>query len=301
MERIKGKDVNLFIDGATIAGSTSCTFTLTANTADGASKSDPGDGMWDNPEFTNYSWQTGNESFVVSTASLRTLLEKVIRGDATVDVSFQDTVFDIALQGKAIITQLQVSAPNGDKATLSLSLEGCTPLTVATDGFDAEYLTTTPLRGKALMLALQDADGVYRTLAASTSHSLTVSVQTAETTTKDDNDKSTYKEVTGKSVSLSTENLLATRQSATTRGVLFMDLLQPATNGDTLKLAFGYYADSVGHEAGADADWGASEDVLLTGDFICSSISANAAVKDNATYTAEFACKGMPIVNGATT
>lgn len=292
--RLKGQDVNLFIDNAIVAGSTSCSLTLTANTADAASKSDPGDGMWDNPEFQNYGWQMSNESYVVDIASLKTLLNKVVNGDATVDVQFQ-LWHDVSMVGKAIVTQLQVSAPNGDKAQLSLSLEGCTPLSTIEGVTDVEKMKTSPIKGKALMLAMQ-TDTEFSTLAASTSHTLTVSVQTAETTTKDDNDMATYKEVTGKSVSLSTENLLALREKETESGVAYTDLYARMTVGETLKLAFGYYPESVGAAAGADADWGASQQVMLSGDFVCTNLTANGPNKENATYTAEFQGKGMPSV-----
>jgi predicted secreted protein len=197
------------------------------------------------------------------------------------------------MTGKAIVTQLQVSAPNGDKAQLSLSLEGCTPLSRNDAFMDVEKMKTIPIKGKALMLAMQ-TDTKFSTLAASTSHTLTVSVQTTETTTKDDNDRATYKEVTGKSVSLSTENLLLLKEQES--GVCFADLYSRMTVGDTLKLTFGYYPESVGAEAGADADWGASLQVMLTCDFFCSNLTANGPNKENATYTAEFQSKGMPTV-----
>ena len=293
MERIKGQDVNLFIDEAVVAGSTSCTFTLSANTADAASKTDPGDGMWDNPEFQNYSWQMGNESFVTSAAGLQTLLQKVISGDAKVGVHFQVGA-DVSFSGTAIITQLQVSASNGDKAQLSLSLEGCTPLESEAGLIDLVQQKTTPIKGKAMMLAMQ-TDTAYHTFAASTSHTLTVSVQTAEVTTKDDNDMGTYKEITGKSVSLSTENLVTVKnRPSQVTGVTFSELMAKAMEGETVKLAFGYYSASIGKEAGSDADWGSANTVLLSGDFVCTSLSANGANKENSTYSAEFSGKGMP-------
>ena len=107
----------------------------------------------------------------------------------------------------------------------------------------------------------------------------------------------TYKEVTGKSVSLSTENLLALREKETESGVAYTDLYARMTVGETLKLAFGYDPESVGAAAGADADWGASKQVMLSGDFVCTNLTANGPNKENATYTAEFQGKGMPSVD----
>lgn len=298
-KRIKGTDVNLLVDGAVIAGSTSCTFSLTANTSDAASKTDPGDGMWDNPEFQNYSWQMGNESFMCDTDGLLSLLDTVINGDAQVDVSFQiggtTDSGAICYGGKAIVSQLQVKAASNDKVTISLSLEGASSLAKVPIKTVAKQ-KTSPIKGKALMLAVEGAGNSFHTLAASTSHSLSVSVQTADVSTKDEDDSSINKEVTGKSVTLSTENLVALKTGDVETGIMLAQLADDAMTGRTLKLSVGYYPESVGAASGEDCDWGAANTVLVSGDFMCTSLNVNGPNKENATYTADFLSKGMPMV-----
>lgn len=291
---IKAKQVNLFVDGAVIQSSTSCTLALTANTADAASKTDLGDGMWDNPTFVNYSWTMSNESFVADIDALSLLLMKVIFGDAKVAVVMQDEG-NFFLEGSAIVTQLQLNAPNGDNATMSLSLEGSGSLALQSNLMEDVVLQkTTPIKGKALMLALKLGGTSYRTIAGSTGHSLTVSLQTADVSTKDENDMSIDKEVTGKSISLSTENLIAMSPG---EGVGVYELMEVLMRGTPVEMSFGYYQNAVGMES-AGQNWGAASRLLVNGTFLVSSLSVNASNKDNATYSAEFSGQGAPTVTG---
>lgn len=291
---VKAKKVNLLVDGAAIQSSTSCTLALTANTADAASKTDPGDGMWDNPAFVSYSWTMGNESFVADIEALSSLLLKVINGDATLDVAIQDEN-NFYLEGSAIVTQLQLNAPNGDNATMSLSLEGLGPLNLlGSNVHDVVLQKTTPIKGRALMLALKLEGTSYRTIAGSTGHSLTVSLQTADVNTKDTYDMSVYKEVTGKSISLSTENLIAMSPGD---GVGVYGLMDVLMQGMPVEMSFGYYQDTSGAEA-PEQNWGEPSRLLVNGTFLVSSLSVNASNKDNATYSAEFSGQGAPTVTG---
>lgn len=292
---IKGQNVNLMVNGAVIAASTSCQFTVTANTADAAAKDDQGDGMWDNSEFTYCDWTASNESFIVDYSNLLELFELVVNGDAMVDVAFQmDNM--LVVGGQAIISQLQIQATNKENATMSLSLEGASPLG------EKNATVVTPslmprIRGKALMVAIKDENGNYHTLAASTSHTLSVSVQTSDVSTKDENDLGANKEVTGKSVTLSTENLVAVSGgTADITGKFLPELLETTLSGKTLEMSFGYYESAVGSASGSDSDWGNADVTLLRGSFLCTSVTANGSNKENATYSAEFACKGMPSV-----
>lgn len=296
---IKGKNVNLFIDSQVVAASTSCQFTLTGNTADAAAKSDPGDGMFDNSEFTHSSWTASNKSFVVSIDYLLSLLDRIVNGNAEVEISFQ--VSDkLSLTGTAIISQFQLSAPNGDYAKLTLSLEGSGTLSKASGIYTPATITAARIKGKPLMVAIADEDYEYHTLAASTSHTLSVNVQTAEVATKDENDKVSWKEATGKSVSLSTENLVSfSTGEADVTGIFMERLLTAVEQGETLKMSLGYYAHSVGAPAGSDVDHGTGTPLLVYGDFLCTSVNINGAVKENATYTAEFAGKGAPSIGVA--
>lgn len=292
MKRIKGQDVNLFIDNKVVAASTSCTFTLNANTTDAVVKNDGSGAMWDNPDFTLYSWTMGNESFVLSTDSLLTLLDTIINGEAKVQVAFQYA--DYCLSGEAIISQFNIKAPNGENVTLSLSLEGSGELSRQST-LSPEISTGAKIKGKSLMVALKDNLSEYHTIAASTSHSLSVNIQTSEISTKDDNKTCIVREVTGKSITLTTENLLVLREGQE-QGADCVNLIHTCMSGREYTIGFGYYNIDSGSVAGDDYDWGTPMPLLVYGQFLCSSININGAVKENATYTAEFVGKGKPYV-----
>ena len=302
MAHIKGNDVNILIrtgssgNPTVIAGSKSCDFTATANTSDAAAKDDANP-IWDNPEFTYYDWSCSNESFVVDIAYLKTLLEKVAIEDATVVVQFQVSN-NFAYRGTAIITSLEIDAPNDDFVSVSLSLEGASALSVS------QGITITPvtglrnkIRGKALMVAVNDANE-YRTFCYATSHKLSINVQTADVKTKDDNDQAISKEVTGKSMSLSCEHLISDVSHDSC--IQTEDVLGITMNGCVTALAFGYYPDAVGHAVDSETDnWGEADQILIEGDFLCTSFSVNAPNKENSTYTAEFQLCGAPVISTA--
>ena len=73
MAHLKGQHVNLLLKRGSsygvIASSTNCSLDINANTADAAAKDDPGNGIFDNPDFVNCSWRASNESFVVAGAA----------------------------------------------------------------------------------------------------------------------------------------------------------------------------------------------------------------------------------------
>lgn len=293
MAHIKGQNVNLLIGGAIVAASTSCDFSLTANTAEASSKSDANP-LWDNSEFTYYDWSASNESFVCSIADLKTLITKIATGDCKVQLQFQvgesATSKLICKKGDALLTSLSIDAPADGYATLSLSFEGNGPLTDGT-WTAIQTATTTKIKGKALMLALQ-VDGDYHTLCAATGHKLSISAQTSDTKTKDDNDKAVNKEITGKSMTLSTDNLVDIHDEQTTcfgADSVMADLMA----GNTVTIQFGYYPASIG---AASTDWEESSTLVLTASCLTTSMSVSGSNKENATFSAEFACKGVPTI-----
>ena len=314
MAHLKGQHVNLLLKRGSsygvIASSTNCSLDITANKADAAAKDDPGDGIFDNNEFTNYSWSASNESFIVDINYLAYLLDLVINGNGEVDMQFgNDANYygnKVAKQGRAIISSLTVDADNGDFAKLSLSLDGNGELTSL-----ESPITVTPvssilpkIKGKALMIAMRTGTGstpAWQTIACASSHKLTVSLNLSDITDKDYNDKTVLKEVTGKSVSLSTENLIDNVGTAPTTGTGFQKLYDLITNGTPVKVAFGYYPSSIGQSihngTGTHANgWGDPETTLLEGDFIVTSLSTSGANKEDATFSAEFKNKGAVIV-----
>lgn len=292
MEIIKGRNVLLWIDDQVISGSTDCEFTIKANTADVASKTDAGDGMWDKPELVNYDFTCSNQSFLCDQTSLKALLNKVVNGNATVNVMMCPSGGYIignwnAIKGSAIISQVQIDAPNGDKAKVSLSFEGNGALYKDSSGKTYTPETSLPaINGKALMVAIQRGDKWF-TFMCATSHTLTINVQTSDASHKD---VGVHKEVTGKSVSLSTQNLFAMETSPDTEnGITFM--LDSVMAGDLVKLKFGYYAEAL--PDAENTNWGDPSTTYIQGDFLISQIQIQAPTKEKATYSAEFSNVGQ--------
>lgn len=303
-QHVKGKDVNLFLkhgEGyAAVAASTSCDINITANTEEAASKSDLGDGLFNNPEFMNYTWNLSNESFVVDIEFMAYFLDKILNGDATFDTSFQTNIGGdyVGMGGKAIVTNCEITANNGEYAKIRLSLIGSgaienTVLQSAGAGI------TDKIKGKALMIAmLGGAGNDYRTIACSTGHTLSIDIQTEDISDKDINDMVLLKDVVGKSVKLTTNNLIGNYTStAATPGMSFTDIFSKIFTGTEVTLEFGYYPESIGagvHDDSSKAEkgWGRSLQVLVSGTFLVTSFSQNGTVKEKSTWTAEFTSKG---------
>lgn len=313
-QHVKGKDVNLFLkhgeDYAAVAASTSCDINITANTEEAASKSDFGDGLFNNPEFLNYTWNLSNESFVVDMEFMAYFMDKILNGDATFDTSFQTSVGGdyVCLAGKAIVTYCEITANNGEYAKIRLSLIGSGAIGNGTMQ-TTTTMTTDKIKGKALMIAMHGGAGNdYRTIACSTGHTLSIDIQTEDISDKDTNDKVLLKEVVGKSVKLTTNNLIGNYgSSSTTPGMTFTDIFSRIFTGTEVTLEFGYYHGSIGasiHDdpSKAQKGWGRSNQVLVSGTFLVTSFSQNGTVKENSTWTAEFTSKGkvnVPLASAA--
>lgn len=316
VKHLKGQNVNLLLDLAggsspsVIASSISCDFNCTMNTEDVSAKDDPGSGEWNNPQATYYDWSASNQSYLVDTALLFTLLDKVVNGDATVTVQFQTTngyAAQCNYRGKAVITSLEVAAAIGEKVKVTISLEGASALA------QASPISLTPvseiaakIAGKALMVAINKgtaANPSWKTIMCSTSHTLTVNLETDDTRDKDMNDAACYKEVVGRSVTLQAETLVPVTDSAGVTGTSVDYLMQAFLNHTDLNLAFGYYPASIGKavdEQGSGSDpysWTGPEATFLSGLFLCTSFTpATGENKQDSTMSAEFASKGMPTV-----
>lgn len=311
MAHLKGQNVNLLLKSGSayipIAASTSCDLNIQANTEEAAAKDDPGNGLFGNPEFVNYSWSMSNESFIVEIEYLASLLDKVINGDATFDVQYQIGASAdnevITKKGSAIVSSLSVDASNGSFAKVTLSLEGNGELTSGTYTVIANPTTiASRIKGKALMLAVKDGAN-WKTFACATSHKLTVNIGLSDVTDKDYNDKSVLKEITDKSVSLTTDNLIDNiGKTAPSHGAKLSYLYNAITSGTTLEMQFGYYPDSIGqsvHTSEAQTQYGyaAPDKVLVSGKFICTNLSQNGSNKEDATFSAEFTNKGAVTVS----
>lgn len=126
-----------------VALSTNCTISLTANTADSATKDD---GIFAASDVSGISWEISNESLhTVETRSIDwtydTLFDKMVAG-SPVDVCFgvpsnanTTGIPNVGwtspgtYTGKAIISSLELNGPVDGNATVSISLTGYGALT----------------------------------------------------------------------------------------------------------------------------------------------------------------------------
>lgn len=123
----------LRMNNEAVAGSTSCSINITANTSDVSTKDDA-DALFDNPEPTYVDWECSNESFVANKNDLVKLMRAWVEStELNVDFvcGINDAVPGWNCTGKAFISSLSVKAAMGEKATVSLSLTGNGPLTMA--------------------------------------------------------------------------------------------------------------------------------------------------------------------------
>lgn len=305
-KHVQGQNINLLIGGSVIAASESCDFSLSANTSDAAAKDDPGLGEWDNPTFENYSWSGSNSSYVVDVDDISDLLGTVT-SDAKVTVVFNvnaGTGGIFALTGDAIITSFEIDAPADGKAKINISLEGCTPLSTVSNPTAPTPASTiaSRIKGKALMMAVRTGSSTYATAMCATGHKFSISVQTSDITDKDSNDSFVYKEVTGRSFTLSTDNMVPT-YDATDEGIAPTAIMSMLMGGTHVELRFSYYASSIGNEAtkhnwgDVSTESGSHDAVLVEGKYICTSFQMNGQVKSQATYSATFQGIGAPTIS----
>ena len=143
---LKGKDLMIFANSKAIALATSHTLSLTAETSDTSSKDN---GMWSESEITGMAWTASSESIGAATESQTTdvsyeeLLDlclaakpiDVVLGipkNASNDGVPEDgwTVPDNAslsqthYKGKALITSVELNAPNKENTSITAQFQG---------------------------------------------------------------------------------------------------------------------------------------------------------------------------------
>ena len=141
-KKLKGKDLMLFVKGKAIALATNHTLKLTADTSDSSTKDS---GQWGDEEITKMSWEVTSENVCSADAdvnSYEAMLDLMIAGEP-VDVKFGIpanispnevpdggwTAPTTYYGGSALIKSVDVNAPNGENATMSISLGGKGQLT----------------------------------------------------------------------------------------------------------------------------------------------------------------------------
>ena len=151
---INGSDLMLFItSGSTtksIAFATSHKLTISAETVETSSKASGG--KWTNKAVRKLSWNTSTENLYSLSGAGASYddLFKLMTDRTEIDIVFsleKDyatkadevptsgwTPSTNQYKGKAVITSLELNAPNGDNATFSASFEGVGALTSTTSG-----------------------------------------------------------------------------------------------------------------------------------------------------------------------
>lgn len=139
--QVLGKDLMLFVGGKAIALSTSCKITMSAETIDTQSKDS---GVWNEKDVKKIGWSCSSDSVFSADADVNSYdaLFALMIAAQPVEIAFgipsnKSTEFPAGgwllpskpYTGKAIITSLDLNAPDGDKATFSISLDGTGALT----------------------------------------------------------------------------------------------------------------------------------------------------------------------------
>lgn len=143
----------------------------------------------------------------------------------------------------------------------------------------------TPINGSDLMVFLKGTSDAYNSIAFATSHSLSLSTETVETSSKDTGGKWVSQAPRKLSWSINTENLFAVEGE----GKVFDDLFTIWTNRTEVELVFALEED---YETKADevptGGWTPVATGQYKGKAIITSLEVNAPNGDNATFTATF-------------
>lgn len=139
---VQGNDMMWFVNGKSIANATSHKLTISAETADTSNKDTGGD--WDSQEIKKLSFEGSSENLfsVDGKGSGFDELFDLMIAKTPIDAIFsiEKSASEKALtdapedgwtaptsggyKGKVVITSLDINAPNGDKATFTVSFKG---------------------------------------------------------------------------------------------------------------------------------------------------------------------------------
>ena len=133
-EIINGSDLMVFMGGKSIAYATSHSLTISAETNDVTSK-DSGNGDWSSATVKKFSWECSTENLYSKEAysqlytamiakSPVTLVIDLKEGDTLQEQGWTPVASGTGYTGSAIITSLEMTAPDGDNATFSATFTG---------------------------------------------------------------------------------------------------------------------------------------------------------------------------------
>lgn len=143
MSKVKGGDLMLFVNGKSIAYATNHTLEINGETQNDGHKDVSGD--WDSIDVTKLSWSASSENLysvdgrgrmygdLESLMIYHTKIDLVLSMKAPITYTEPPVdgwyTRDQGYTGKAIITDLQLNAPNGEYATFSIQFTGVGALT----------------------------------------------------------------------------------------------------------------------------------------------------------------------------
>lgn len=131
----QGNELMVFVSGTSIACATNHTLTTDAETTDTSHKDIKGN--WKSSNIKNFSWSVTSENLFTIDGSGKTYsdLFTLMTSETEVDLKLGFPSGDITANGytpaltplhsgKAIITSLNLNAPNGDNATYTVTFTG---------------------------------------------------------------------------------------------------------------------------------------------------------------------------------
>lgn len=140
-KQVLGKDLMLFVDGKAIALATSCKIAISAETIDTQSKDS---GIWNEKDVKKLGWNCSSDNVFSADKDANSYdkLFALMVATNPVEIAFGIPsnkaneypdggwlLPDKPYKGMAIITSLDATASDGDKATFSISFEGTGVLT----------------------------------------------------------------------------------------------------------------------------------------------------------------------------
>ena len=144
---VLGKDSMLFVGGKALALATSCKLSISAETIDTQSKDS---GIWTEKDIKKLSWNGSSENLFSADDKVNgydVLLDLMLKrkpieakfgipanADSDEVPSSGWTLPAASYSGNVLITNLELNAPDGDKATFSATFEGTGKLNPRTSG-----------------------------------------------------------------------------------------------------------------------------------------------------------------------
>ena len=128
---VLGKDFMLFVGGKALALATSCKLSISAETIDTQSKDS---GIWTEKDIKKLSWNGSSENLFSADDKVNgyDVLLDLMLNRKPIEAKFgipanadsDEVPSSASYSGNVLITNLELNAPDGDKATFSATFEG---------------------------------------------------------------------------------------------------------------------------------------------------------------------------------